>query len=157
MLGWLRDWMGLQLWSTPIQRHERVLEVAKRKGNKKAEAKAYLDLGKAYEENGEHAKAKRCFNNALKIAKDQKDMEQEKNAYNGLAFASIFCNEFQLAFEYLDKATDIELNIYYNQNPSKLQDEVMIEKLSTSDANKRCSTTVGKLTAIKTSNSLCCS
>jgi tetratricopeptide (TPR) repeat protein len=146
-----------QLWSTPIQRYKGILEVAKRKGNKKEEAQAYLDLGEAYEENGEPAKAKRCFNNALKIAKDQKDMEQEKNAYNGLASASASSNEFQLAIEYLDKASKVELISYGNQNLSKLQDEVTIEKLSTSDANKRWSTVVGKLTTIKTSTSLCSS
>ena len=146
--------MGQPL-STPIQRYEGVLEFAKRIGNKKEEAQAYLDLGKAYEENKEPAKAKRCFNNALEIAKDQKDLEQEKNAYSGLASASTLSNEFQLAFQYLRKAKEVALIISYNRNASKLQDEA--ENLSTSDANKRCSTTVGKLTAIKTSTSLCCS
>jgi tetratricopeptide (TPR) repeat protein len=144
-----------QLFSTPIQRYEVNLEVAKRIGNKKEEAQAYLDLGKAYEENGEPAKAKRCFNNALEIAKDQKDLEQEKNAYSGLASASTLSNEFQLAFQYLRKAREVALIISYNRNASKLQDEA--EKVSTSYANKRWSTTVGKLTAIKTSTSLCCS
>ena len=143
----LHDEMSCRLcrWMGQLLKHKAILEVAKRKGNKKEEAQAYLNLGEAYEENGEPAKAKRCFNNALKIAKDQNDMEQQKSAYNGLASASASCNEFQQFQQYSRVAAEVELIIYYNQNLSKRQ-----------DANKRWSTIVGKLTAIKKSSSLCC-
>ena len=133
-----------QWWSNPIQYREQLLEHAKKTGNKKGEAKAYNDLGKAYVLNKQFEKAKKCFNNSLKIAKQQKDEMQESNAYRGLASANASTNEFEIAMEYANKALEVDLISQCNEKWSKYLDEFEIEKLSTSNTNKRWSRIIGE-------------
>jgi tetratricopeptide (TPR) repeat protein len=113
-----------------------MLERAKRNGNKNEEAGAYLNLGKAFEENKQFEKAIECFNNVLKIAKNQKDTEQEMNAYLGLASAYAANNEPDVEKEYLKKALEPEIIGCYNKDPSKFKNKDVIKKLSTSDFNE---------------------
>ena len=132
-----------QGWATPVQRYEGILEHAKKSGNKKEEAKAYLELGKFYEQNKQSEKAMECYNNALKIARKRKDEEQESKACHGLSSANRSINEVYLADEYLKRAKELEIISTYNKNPSEFKIKDVLKKLLTSDGNKRWSIIIG--------------
>ena len=141
----LGQYFSEKLWSTLLENRSEIPKVFKDKCSTEGKAKTYLELRKNFERGKQFEKAIECYINHLKFAKNLKDRKQEKNTYNGLAWACGLTNNSEVAKEYFNKVLEVELISFYHQNASKFQNDDVIEKLSTGDVNKGWSATLGKL------------
>ena len=95
--------------------HVQELGIAKEKGNRVGEGRAYANLGDAYIQLGDFQRAIDCYKQSLNIAKEQGNRAGEGRAYNKLGVAYYNLGNFQQAIGYYMQSLNFFKEVGYRE------------------------------------------